>query len=74
MTPAPQGCKGENFYAIFTRIRVFSTPFLRAQIHTDDLINDGFAHMDFFYLLLLVLLIGATAGFLRLCVRLEDRK
>jgi len=53
---------------------VFSTPFLRAQIQTGDLINDGCAHMDFFYLLLLVLLIGATAGFLRLCVRLEDRK
>jgi hypothetical protein len=30
--------------------------------------------MDFPYLLLLVLLIGATAGFLRMCIRLEDRK
>ena len=27
--------------------------------------------MDFFYLLLLVLLIAGTAGFLRLCARLE---
>jgi hypothetical protein len=30
--------------------------------------------MDLFYLLLLVLLIGATAAFLRMCARLEDRK
>ncbi len=34
----------------------------------------GLAVMDFFYLLLLVLLIGATAAFLRLCARLEERK
>ena len=30
--------------------------------------------MDFFYLLLLVLLIGATCAFLRLCARLESRQ
>lgn len=30
--------------------------------------------MDFLYLLLLVLLIGATAGFLRMCARLDERK
>jgi hypothetical protein len=30
--------------------------------------------MDFLYLLLLVLLIGATAAFLRLCARLDDRQ
>lgn len=30
--------------------------------------------MDFLYLLLLVLLIGVTAGFLRMCARLEDHK
>ena len=30
--------------------------------------------MDFIYLLLLVLLIAGTAGFLRLCARLEPDK
>ena len=30
--------------------------------------------MDFLYLLILVLLIGGTSAFLRLCVRLEDRQ
>ena len=30
--------------------------------------------MDFLYLLVIVLLIGATAAFLRLCARLEPRK
>jgi len=30
--------------------------------------------MDFIYLLLLVLLIAGTAGFLRLCARLETDK
>jgi hypothetical protein len=30
--------------------------------------------MDIIYLLLLVILIGGTAGFLRLCARLEPRK
>jgi len=30
--------------------------------------------MDFVYLLLLVLLVGATSAFLRLCARLEPRQ
>ena len=29
--------------------------------------------MDFLYLLILLLLIGGTSAFLRLCARLEDR-
>jgi hypothetical protein len=30
--------------------------------------------MDIVYLLLLVVLVGLTAGYIRLCERLEDRK
>jgi len=30
--------------------------------------------MDFLYLLILILLSGATFGFLRLCARLEQQK
>ena len=30
--------------------------------------------MDIAYLVLLVLLVGLTAGYIRLCARLEDRK
>jgi hypothetical protein len=29
--------------------------------------------MDALYLLLLIVLVGSTAGFLRLCARLEDK-
>lgn len=31
-------------------------------------------HMDLVYLLFLVTLLAATAGFLRLCMRLKDNK
>ena len=63
-----------DFYAAFTRTQYFSTHSIRTASYRDDLAEPDRHVMDIPVLLLLVALVGLTAGYLWLCGRLEGRK
>jgi hypothetical protein len=62
-----------DFYAIFIPSPCFLTPFLFASTYSGASFCE-ITSMDFVYLLLLIVLIAGTTGFLRLCARLETDK
>ncbi|HVC16561.1 MAG TPA: hypothetical protein VNE18_04585, partial [Rhodanobacter sp.] len=62
-----------NLYAIYTGQRIFATPLLCADSYSTHRCINGAGALDIIYLLLAIVLIAATIGFLLICDRLGRR-